>query len=210
MKSVGILLVGSLVVGGFAYYTLFAGPSLSDVASERTRDAASDAVIDVSTPDPTKREAFAGSGSLTNLFARGESLECQITYIPSPLEPEITGSFFIADNQIRGDFLVPTPDLSGQMLSSLIYRNDTIYVWSEIDGEQYGFKLTDASFADQVDSGVSPIPANVGVQYDCLTWPNIDRTIFEPPSTVLFTDLTGVTGSLETGTIYEDPEVGEF
>jgi hypothetical protein len=202
MKYVGILGVGAILLVGFAYYTLIAGPT-APVAPERSSD---DITFNEATPvDPLDqdREEFAGAGTLANLVARNESLECQLTYIPNPLEDEITGSFFTADGKVRGDFLVSTPDLNGQMLSSVIFDGDTLYSWSEIDGELYGFKLETDSFVSNEENDTAPIPDNTEVQYDCLTWPAVDYTIFEPPTSVLFTDMTDFSGVMETGTIYE-------
>jgi len=207
MKYVGILAVGAFVLVGFAYYTLFAGPTAPE-APERSAAGTSFGDAAPINPLDQEREEFAGAGTLANLVARNQSLECQLTYIPNPLEDEITGSFFTADGKVRGDFLVSTPDLNGQMLSSVIFDGDTLYSWSEIDGELYGFKLSTNSFVSDEENDTAPIPDDTEVQYDCLTWPAVDYTIFEPPTSVLFTDMTDFSGVMETGTIYEAE--GEF
>ena len=205
MKYVGILSVGAVLVAGFAYYTLFAGPSLPAI----TEQSDSIPIPEVIPGDPRlqERQTFAGAGSLNNLRARNESLECQITYIPNPQEPEVTGSFFTANGQVRGDFLVPTPDLNGQMVSSVIFDGTTLYSWTEIDGETYGFQIATDSFFSSEDNEATPVPTDIEIQYNCLTWPAVDRTIFQPPTNILFTDLTDFTATMETGLIFED---GEF
>ena len=207
MKYVGFLGVAAVLLVGFAYYTLFAKPT-TPVTAEPSND--NSMIAEVSPVDPLdqEREDFAGAGTLAGLVSRNESLECQLTYIPNPLEDEITGSFFTANGMVRGDFLVPTPDLNGQMLSSVIFNGDTLYSWSEIDGELYGFKLATNSFISDEKNDTAPIPDDTEVQYDCLTWPAVDYTIFEPPTSVLFTDMTDFSGMMETGTIYETE--GEF
>jgi hypothetical protein len=203
MKYVGILGVGAVLLVGFAYYTLFATPNVPAVP-ERSNDSSMIAEVLPVDPLDQERETFAGAGTLASLVARNESLECQLTYIPNPLEDEITGSFFTANGNVRGDFLVPTPDLNGQMLSSVIFDGDTLYSWSEIEGELYGFKLATNSFVSDEESDTTPIPDDTEIQYNCLTWPAVDYTIFEPPTSVLFTDMTGFTGTMETGTIYTE------
>jgi|AntRauTorcE11897_2_1112592.scaffolds.fasta_scaffold00809_14 hypothetical protein len=207
MKYVGILGVGAVLVAGFAYYTLFAGPTAPEAPE---RSSADDVAAEAVPVDPLdqEREDFAGAGTLASLVARNESLECQVTYIPNPLEDEITGSFFTANGNVRGDFLVSTPDLNGQMLSSVIFDGDTLYSWSEIDGELYGFKMATDTFISDEESDTAPIPDDTEVQYNCLTWPAVDYTIFEPPTSVLFTDMTDVSGVMETGILYEAE--GEF
>lgn len=203
MKYVVPLFVGAFVVAGFAYYTLFTGPSIDTPVSE-------DSVVDVSVePQPaeeTERETISGAGTIYSLVTQGRALECSITYIPNPVEPEITGTFFTDSGDLRGDFIVPTPDLSGQMVSSIIMANETIWQWTDIDGELVGSRQAAAVDDATLARLVAPVGLNTEVQYDCLTWPLVDRTIFTPPSTVLFTDATDATG--EFGTIY--PEEGEF
>lgn len=206
MKYVGLLSVGAFVLVGFAYYTLFAGPASPVNQESSTSPQPIPEMVDVD-PFDQEREEFAGAGTIAELIDRNESLECQMTYIPNPLEGEITGSLFTADGKVRADFLVPTPDFNGQMLSSVIFDGSTLYSWSEIEGELYGFKLATNSFVSDENSDTAPIPDDTEVQYTCLTWPAVDYTIFEPPSAVLFTDMTDFQGVMETGTIYEEGEV---
>ena len=207
MKYVGILSVAAVLLVGFAYYTLFAGPSTPEM-SERSSDSQPIAEVIPVDPLDQERDEFAGAGTMAELIARDQALECQLTYIPNPLENEIVGSLFTADGKVRGDFLVPTPDLSGKMLSSVIFDGTTLYSWSEIEGELYGFKLATNSFVSDSENDTAPIPDDTEVQYTCLTWPAVDYTIFEPPTAVLFTDMTDFSGVMETGTIYEAE--GEF
>jgi len=206
MKYLGITVVGALLVASFAYFALFSGPTLP--VPVESPDAARLAIPEAIDPTLMERTAFAGTGSLNNLIARGESIECQITYIPNPLEPEVTGTFFVANGNVRADFLVPSPDLAGQVLSSIIFDGSAIYVWSEINEELFGFTVATDSFMTDQSSDTSPVPADTELQYNCLTWPAVDFTIFEPPTSVLFTDLTDFTATMETGLIFE--EEGEF
>lgn len=206
MKYVGILALGAVLLVSFGYFTIFGGPENTITPASETGDAIPEQLA--TDTDPNAREDFAGAGTLASLLERGDSIECQITYIPSPLEAEIIGTFFVADGKVRADFLTPSPDLSGQVLSSLIYDTQTMYVWSEINGEQYGFSMVSDAFINE--DANTPVPADTEVQYNCLTWPRVDNTIFEVPGSVLFTDMTDVQAQFETGTIYEDPEVGEF
>ena len=206
MKYVGILVVASVLLVGFGYFTIFSGPEVVRTPAIPT-DYNSSREQGESPTDPQTREAFAGAGTMQSLLERGDSIECQITYTPSPLEEPIVGTFFVANGKVRGDFLTPAPDLNGQVLSSLIFTGEQIYVWSEIGGEQYGFTI-EANTLNAAEAN-APVPVDTEVQYDCLTWPAVDYTIFEAPTAVLFTDMTGVQAQMEFGTVYED-EAGEF
>lgn len=207
MKTVGILAFGALLIVAFGYVTIFGGaPSatIEPVASDMepvTEDANS-------TPEPEERDQFSGSGSIRELYERGGSIECQITYIPNPLEAEITGNIFTADGRVRGDFVVPAPDLNGQTVASIIYDQPTLYIWSEIDGETFGVQQTQDSFSGLGDTAAA-IDYDTEVQYNCLTWPRVDNTIFEPPTNVLFSDTAETDANMEFGTLFED-ENGEL
>lgn len=142
-----------------------------------------------------------------SLYTDGQALECAITYIPNPVESEITGTIFTFAGQLRGDFVVPSPDLTGQIVTSVIIDDTTIWQWTDIDGQVIGSQQPLTSDESVLQRLVAPIGLTQDVQYNCLTWPNIDRTVFNPPPTVLFTEATTV--QPETGTIYLE-EAGEF
>ena len=198
------LVVLAFVVAGFAYYTLFTGPNTATLpAPDRVEQLAPPA----DPVDPNERTAFSGESSLASLLARGDSIECAITHIPNPLEAEITGNIFTNVGQLRGDFIVPTPDLAGQMVTSIIIAEDTIWQWTDIDGELVGSKQPANFDTPTLERLVPPVGFATIVQYDCLTWPRVDRTVFEAPTQILFTDVASA--SFEEGIIFLENE-GEF
>lgn len=204
MRYLTPLVVLAIVVAGFAYYALFL-PATPDIGALQREAAMSQPAESTNPPaaEPT-RASILGEGSLYSLLTRGDSLECQITYIPNPVEAEVVGSFFTNAGSARGDFIVPTPDLSGQMVSSIIITDNTIWQWSDIDGELVGSKQAADLTTDTLERLLSPVGFTTTVQYDCLTWPSVDQTIFEPPSSVTFTDAAEAV--FEEGIIYESEE----
>lgn len=146
---------------------------------------------------------FSGVGTFAELQAKGRSLECSFTYAPNEYESDVVGTYFIVGKNIRGDFVTNAPDLGGEVLTSLIINGDAIYVWSEIDGQSFGTK----SPLEESDIQV-PVAADQSVRYVCKSWEQVDRSIFVPPTTVLFKDaVTGADANMEYGTVYEE---GEF
>jgi len=202
MKFIAPLVVLALLIAGFAYYALFSAPAITPVIQENTVTE----VATVTAEDELEvQEEFSGEGSLYSLVARGDRLECAIKYIPNPLEPEIIGSLFTADGKVRGDFVVPTPDQVGQMITSIIIADDTIWQWTDIDGDMFGSQQV-ADFAPAtLVRLVAPVGFSSEVQYDCLSWLQVDQTIFEPPTSIIFSDATHAT--FESGVIFEE---GEF
>jgi hypothetical protein len=201
MKLVGILGFGALLVVVFGYATIFGGPVTTEIIPASTIQTES--VDTEQQQKATKREAFAGTGSIESLYERGEALECQIIYTPNLVEAEITGNIFISEGNVRADFVVPSADMTGQTVASIIYDSTTLYLWSEIEGETFGVKQAQTEFAGFADSA-AVIEYATEVQYDCLTWLVVDNTIFEPPTDVLFGDMTDVGANMEFGTIYEN------
>ncbi|MEN9922440.1 MAG: hypothetical protein RL097_717 [Candidatus Parcubacteria bacterium] len=205
MKNIAILAVVAIALLTFGYITLFSTPAQKmadeavEVAAELSLESASTTVVSA---------VRQGSGSLEMLRLLGEDLECTVVYIDSNEETTVEGTYFVSAGNMRGDFLTPTPDLSGQVLSSMIINDSYFYVWTEIEGQSYGIK-TDLSLpSDATLDAREPVPLDDIVMYNCKPWKNVDRTVFVPPSTVLFQDSNELMqGGMEYGTIYEELEI---
>lgn len=205
MKYIAMLAAAALAIVGLAYFVLFSTP-----AHQIVKDAEHDrAELKLQEPEPAQvPEDRSGEGTLENLRLLNEDLECTISYENSNDVGEVNGTFFTSDGDMRGDFLIELPEFSGQVLSSMIQKGDVMYVWSEIEGESYGvqFDLSDEEIDDQNTN--LPIDSDVETKYDCKPWPNVDRTVFDPPADLLFQD-AGLQqrAGMEYGTVYEEGEM---
>ncbi len=205
MKYIAMLGAAALAILGLAYFVLFSTP-----AHQMVKDAENDrAELKSQEPEPAQMpEERVGKGTLDYLRLLNEDLECTISYENSNEVGEVSGTFFTSDGDMRGDFLISLPEFSGQVLSSMIQKEDALYVWSEIEGDSYGvqFDLSDSGVDDQNTN--LPIDSNSETEYDCKPWPNVDRTVFDPPSEVLFQS-AGLQeqAGMEYGTVYEEGEV---
>ena len=208
MKNIGILSVLAVLLVGFGYYTLFATPA-NETAEQAARDQDDFAVEReplAGEPEPEPRQ---GIGTLDELRLLNEDLECTIAYNPNDNGAAVEGTYFVSDGNMRGDFLTNLPDLSGQMLSSMIIDGTTLYIWSEIEEETYGAKMALSALADENVISNEPVALDAAVSYDCTAWENVDNTVFVPPSDTLFQDLDSSIGvGMEYGTIFEAQ--GEF
>lgn len=205
MKYVGILGLLAVLLVGFGYYTLFATPA-NETADQigSDREAFSVEATDVVLEE--KNEPKQGIGTLDELRLLGEDLECKIVYAPNDGSASVEGTYFVSDGNMRGDFLTDLPDLSGQMLSSMIIDGTTMYMWSEIEGETYGAKMALSSL-DATANTNEPVSLDADVTYDCVVWENVDTTVFLPPSDTLFQDLDTAFGvGMEYGTIFQEQE----
>lgn len=206
MKYIVPALVFIGVAVGLGYYMLLTGPTMPEPSNDSQAESSqSTSTTPESQTDSTERQATAGTASIQSLYTGGESLECAITYIPNPVEPEVAGTIFTHANQLRGDFIVPSPDMTGQIVTSIIIDDTTIWSWTDIEGEIIGSQQPRTDDLTVLERLIAPVGLVKDVQYNCLMWPEVDRTVFVPPSTVLFTDVAAA--QTETGILY--PE-GDF
>jgi len=192
MRQLFPLLVLALVVAGFFYYTLF--PSIDLPAPTAIAP-----VTTVPTPedDLVPKEPLVGTSTIYELLERGEQLECQVMYTSSTT---ITGSLFTVEGNARGDFIVSTPDLLGQMVSSVIVRDGKVWQWVTLDGDTFGSVSDWIADADALERIVAPLGFNTPVVYDCSPWESLDRTIYQPPTDILFGDVNDA--QFEDGLIF--------
>lgn len=200
MKYIVPLFVLLMIIVGFSYYTLFSVPDIESQVGLQS-DQSREVIVSEPEPDPNARQAFDGSQSMFDLLERGGSLECSINYTPD-LESAVMGNFFTNEGKFRGDFVLEAPGTDIQTVVSIIIAEDTIWQWIEVDGEAYGAKQEIDFSPEAKEKLVAPIGFDTDVEYNCLTWLAVDRTIFEPPQDVLFTD--AVDAEFEEGVVYEE------
>lgn len=150
------------------------------------------------------KQPFSGVDSLASLQAQGKNLECQVVYEQKGVEGATEGTYFTSNGNLRGDFVVPAPEFGGTIVSSMIVGGSSMYVWSTIDGDTFGFK-SDITNDTKVDSN-EPVPLDAQVKYTCTEWENVDGSVFVPPADVTFKDLGA---AIDAGMEYGVME-GEF
>lgn len=193
-----MLSVAAVVVATALFLIVFGGPSGSPATTTTVDESMEEASV------PTAKE-FSGQGTLQSLMALAPSVECSIIYEQAGT-PSVSGTYFVHDGQIRGDFLTTVPELGGEVLSSLIMKDGEMYTWSDIGGQLYGMKVTiDETSADSALEGREAIPQDAPITYDCRVWTAIDNSIFEPPTTIIFQDMSVLLeAGMEYGTLYTE------
>lgn len=148
-----------------------------------------------------------GEATLRELLEQTRSLECTIAYEPT-IDEVVRGSYFVADGQLRGDFISLTDGV--EVVSSMILSGNDLYTWSEVYGERYGMKvdISTVNFgAENMPDTREPVPLDVSISYDCLAWPDVDSSIFIPPGDVLFQEYSELMErGLESATVFEGDE----
>ena len=136
---------------------------------------------------PEGKQSFSGVDTLASLQAQGKDLECQVVYEQAGQGGTTEGTYFTSNGNLRGDFVVPSPDFGGTIISSMIVGGSSMYVWSKIGDDTFGFK-SDINSETEIDSN-EPVPLDAQVKYTCTEWENVDGSVFVPPADVTFKDL---------------------
>lgn len=192
-RTVLVLLVILIIAGVFWYLA-----QLTQNSQKVTTNVEEVQVDGVGTaPD---KKPFSGLGTLMSLQAMQKDLECQIAYSKEG-EKDVEGTYFISGGKMRGDFIVPTDEYAEDIVSSLILDGQTLYVWSKIGEDTFGFVSNRAS--DKPVKSNEPVPLDTDVRYTCSVWESVDGSVFVPPSTVQFKDLNAV---MEAGMEYGTQE----
>ncbi|MEZ4195230.1 MAG: hypothetical protein R3B53_02420 [Candidatus Paceibacterota bacterium] len=172
-------LISSIVavaVGAGALYLLVSDGSKGSSSDNFTpQETSSTEVKPVASPT-------SGNDTLRSLLSRAEDLECTIAYTNETSGQAVEGTYFTSQGKMRGDFIVPGP--SGEMVSSMIMRDQTMYSWTEIEGETYGMKIDLATMESQKTTGTGPdtrepVPLDEAVNYSCKAWENVDGSILK-------------------------------
>lgn len=200
-----ILLVsigGAVLVGAVAVYMLLR-PQAEPVQNGNQTPAAA-----VETEAETVPMPFSGTDTMEALLARGQNLECTISYqMTGEANMTTEGTYFTSRGRMRGDFVVNS--MGTQVVSSMIMANDMMYSWTEMDGQRYGMKMSLSEFeAAEADESTpdaqEAVPLDAQVSYECKPWVNVDGSIFEPPSDIVFTEFSAaMNAGMEFGTVYE-------
>lgn len=148
---------------------------------------------------PEGREVFSGVGTILELQAVNQSLECQV--VSDQSGGAIEGTLFSDRGNIRTDFLVPAPEFGGAVLSSMIVGGGSMYVWSEIGGQLFGFKTSVTERRSDTIGTREPVSLDAQIRYTCSEWEVVDGSVFIPPANVPFQDVnTAIEAGMEYGT----------
>lgn len=197
-KNILILsIIGAIVICSVYYIKYLAVPVANEPASEVALETNETTVVG------SDQSEFSGVGTLKSLQARDSSLECSLTYDQDENGTEVVGTYFIANDKVRGDFIVPAPEMGGEILTSVIVDGDMMYLWSDIGGQLFGTKTM---VSEETGSQMkTPVPDDAAVRYSCKPWTQVDGSVFVPPSEVLFQDTADLMNTgMEYGTVYEE------
>lgn len=186
------------------FYNLFSDSSMkpSDAMKEKLSESHEIKSSESTTTEPVKAESFSGVANLYELLLRNEKLSCQVVYTSEIGDETYSGNILTAGQKMRGDFIVPSPDLSGKMTTSIIVGEEIIWQWTDLPGSNTGIKQVKSLAPETLEKLVAPIGFLSKLQYECQEWSIVEQGKFETPEDILFTDLK--TSTFEEGVIFEE------
>lgn len=138
-----------------------------DQMQEQTQNVPADAT-------PTEQETT----TLRALMAQGDVM-CTFTQVLSAeLQSNVVGTMYISDGRVRGDFLTSADDES--FATSLIYIDDTTYVWGTTPFGDQAFMIRNSS-AQPEGNGMD---MDQELPYVCGPWA-VDAAMFVPPTDIV-------------------------
>lgn len=172
------IVLAVLVLGGAAFL-IFSGGNKDDVKTEEnTQESQSADEVNVESKD------FEEKTTLSKLMGKGGNYMC--TFVHSTQMGESTGSVYISNKKIRGDFVskVSVPGLPnmGDITTHMISDGESVYTWSSMSAE--GYKVPVAQEDKTAESSAS-VPTDQELDYKCVGW-TVDQSKFSLPTNITF------------------------
>jgi len=168
------IFAGVVIVGGAVFFMTSNSPG--KIASEKIKEVQSG-----QEKTPLGKEAQILSTSMKDLVALGESLKC--TFTSDTESSKSSGTVYVADGKVRGDFSVSLPALGNQSFQAyMITDSMDSYVWSALSKDGY---KTPIQKEKQQTPNQDGIDYNQTLNYTCLFWAK-DMSVFVPPAEIVF------------------------
>lgn len=129
-----------------------------------------------------------GAGTLSTLMALTGSFTCSVATAAG--DTQSSGTVFISNGQMRGDFNSTTKASETVIETHLIKAGGYTYTWSSAAPQ--GVKFADSAVpANTSGTGSQGVDDKTQVTYSCTPWSE-DPSKFAPPSTVSFMDMSAM------------------
>jgi hypothetical protein len=126
--------------------------------------------------------------TLNELLARGSNLMCTFADTDD-IGNTTSGTTYFSENRMRANFTLIQPG-QPDILSHAINDGRYQYLWT--NGEDTGFKSLNSTLTGEGTSNSQNSEQYVGqdeeFDFDCRIW-TVDELMFQPPSTIKFTDI---------------------
>lgn len=172
--AIGIILL--LLLGGFGYMKLSGKTAVQTPSQDGTTNTTNNG---------------SAMGSLKDLLTAGKNVSCTVSYTGN--QAGTSGTTYVSGKKVRADFTVKTSD-GKETVSHMIQDGTYAYIWTA--NSTVGTKMkveavenTDKTAAAPSQPQSQAVDLNQKVNMKCSDW-RVDESVFVPPTTVKFTDLS--------------------
>ncbi len=133
------------------------------------------------------------SQTLKELLAERTRMQC--TFAGDVGEMRISGTVYVGDEKIRGDYTMTGALVQNGMETHMIMNPTSMWYWTDISTQGFKASLDPKTLEPKKKDPSRVVNYNQDFDYTCAPW-IVDASKFIPPSTISFTDLdTPVTGA---------------
>lgn len=169
-KIIAAIIAVILIGGGAFLFTQNKNNSNTEVQSETEK---TDSV----------ESTGAETASILSLMESRDSRQC--TFVTTAEGSESTGTIYVHDGKMRGDFNIKTADIT--VPSHTIFDGSMSYIWT--DGTGYGIKMKVDPAAQAESFNNQAVDLKKNFEMDCKGW-DVDNSKFEAPTNVKFNEMT--------------------
>lgn len=178
--AIAIIIGAIVLVGGAAFYAMRSTSPSSSPSSATT----------VTSESTTSEYVPTGevASTLTDIIARGQSMECDWKLPAEAENPFDTGKLWTTANQGRSSIQA---NINGMTIdANAIYKDNTAYTWMVTNGVKMGFKFSPSEI-DSMNSSMTAEQRQQAEQirqemiFNCRPW-TPDPSKFELPADVEF------------------------
>lgn len=185
MKTLWIIL-GLVVVGGGIYFAM--KDKSADVGDVKNEGDSLQVATGETSSDARYKSEFKENTSLLSILNAGGSYQC--TFAIDVANSKSTGTVYIANKKMAGDFESVVPQVNMTIKSHMVSDGDYMYTWSDMMPQGMKIKI-DPNVTDVKTppaSGTSSFDYNQNLDYDCKAWAT-DAGKFAVPANITFKTL---------------------
>ncbi|MDC1205333.1 hypothetical protein N8083_00600 [Candidatus Pacebacteria bacterium] len=192
MNNTIIIIIAVVVVaGGGAFLFLNGNSNSTDAISSTAIQTNKETVKEE--PSDDIQESF--TGNIEQLLALGKNITC--TFTQNDEQAEGTGTVYLSNGRMRGDFMMNFKQGGGSMEASTIQKDNTLYSWGD---SPFGTFATKVAVQDKDKSSKSQsVDFDEEFDYACKKW-NVDNSMFDLPATVNFDDINAEVNQINQAT----------
>ncbi len=141
------------------------------------------------TPITGENGKISGSYSIEGILSLQKPYIC--TFEKADQVSKVDGKVYTDGYSIYGTFDIQTKAFDNQRLTSfLLVKDNQTYTWTSLFPQGYKAPVTKSATKNaRPEEQAQIVGTKDEMQYECEVWSEVDKTLFEIPTSVTFTDI---------------------